>query len=152
MAARYDDEMAEVRSEASRAVGAAEAQATEANRDRARAEGVATELREELDRTRGELERSRGEVAELAASVPVRVEAAEVAVAENLAVRHRLELDASTANYEGQVGRLQAQLESATAQVASVERIAEVYKREADLLRQRLDQRAARRGDNAGGE
>jgi hypothetical protein len=146
IAARHHEELAEMRVEAGRVVEAAQIQVAEAGRARARAEGVAAELREELDRSRSELERSRNEFAELYASVPVRVEAAEVAVADNLAIRYRLELDATTANYEGQVGRLQAQLESATAQAASAERIAEVYQREAQLLSQQLDQQPRREG------
>jgi chromosome segregation ATPase len=108
----------------------------DAERQRARAEGVAAEIREELERTRDEL-------AALGESVPARIDAARTEVTENLAIRHQLELDAVTAGYQGQIGRLEAQLDTATAQIASAERIAQVYQRETERLTHQLDQRPA---------
>jgi hypothetical protein len=137
---QVEEEAAEALQVAEARVTEAEARATQADYERARAEGVTAEIRHELDRTRGEL-------TEMTESLPARLEAAQAAVAENLGIRHRLEIEAATANYEGHVGRLEAQLETATAQVSSAERIAQVYQREAERLGHQFEQWTAQRED-----
>ena len=123
--ARHHNDTVQLRAELDAQVEAANRLTHAAEAERARAEGVAAELRTDLDRSRHEHER-------LQASLPERIDQARAELAESLGVRHHLELDATRAAAEGHLARLRGELSGATARAEAAERLAQALEREAE--------------------
>jgi chromosome segregation ATPase len=127
MAARHEGAIAAVRSECDSAVRAATERTEQAEQERARAEGMAAQLRVDLDRAQLELVEARE-------SLPRAVDAARADLAETLGGRHRAELDALVARHEGRIAGMEGELHATQALAEAARERAELYLDELERL------------------
>jgi chromosome segregation ATPase len=127
VAADHEAMIGTVRSECDSAVRAALGRGEEAELERARAEGMAAQLRVDLDRVQVELVEARE-------SLSRAVDAARADLVETLGGRHRAELDGLVARHEGRVAGMEGELRAAQVLAEAARERAELYRGELERL------------------